>query len=402
MPAPVKTQDVINKNHPPGKLGDPRFRLHDIASRILLDPKFGTKEEKEKIDAGIYPRVTKCQKIPFINGNKSSHVDGVPLKRSKQEGFFGFGGLFSCASVWSCPICSSRIADTRCQEISRAFEIWQEIGKDGSLRTWSEDQQSWVNSWGDKDSLHSQVMISFTVPHYVDQSISDLRESFMNSRRALKRQDELKKNPSFMPWKIICKEFGVKGTISAVEVTYGFNGWHPHSHDIFFLDRKLDHEELEELRTRLTTAWVYACKRSDVRMSPDQETYMYQRSVNVRNAPTAEEYISKFGYQGMSPEAAKAEYEKFKDVLNPGWGAAQELTKSHIKMSRGDKGYTPWDFLRIIDEFPDNDDVYLQFGRLFRDYSRTFFGSRQLFWSKGFKEELISYGEATGYILSDL
>lgn len=374
-PNPPKFQSsfhkAIDRPHSKTKLGDSRFRLHDIASRILLDPKFSTKEEQTKIDSGDYPRVTKCHKIPFIGGNKVEHVDGVLLKRSKEHDSFSFGGLFVCASVWSCPICTTRISQVRCEEISIAFKIWHELGQKANEE-------------------HSQVMVSFTIPHYNDQSVDELRSNFMNSRRTFKGQDILRKNPSFMPWKIISDEFGIQGSLSAIETTYGYNGWHPHSHDILFLDRKLSHEELEELKARLTTAWVYACKRSKVKMDLDQEYNMFQKSVHVRNAPTPEEYISKFGI---------VDYEEHKDILNPGWGAAQELTKAHIKSGRGIHRLSPWDFLRIIDQYPDDQEIYLQFGRLFREYSRAFFGGRQLFWSKGFKEYLKN--SDTQYILSD-
>ena len=389
---------ATERPHSQSKLDDPRFRLHEIASRILTDPVFDTKEESKKRESAqavidypkstkseksaalgvIYPRVTKCQKIPFMFGDTSEHVDGTPLRVSKDHGAYSFQGLFSCGSVWSCPICSSRIAQVRCNEVATAFKIWRSIGEENG-------------------KTHTQIMVSLTVPHHFDQSINSLRSSFMKTRVIMKNQQELKKNPTFKTWGMLCEKYGIKGTLSAIETTYGFNGWHPHSHDILFIDRELTNDELDEFKAYLTTAWIYACRRTKVKMTPDQEYYMFQKSVHVRKAPTAEQYVSKFGLV-MDEKQANDEYENHKDILNPGWGAAQELTKSHIKKSRGDKGYTPWDFLRIIDEFPEDRKLYLRFGRLFREYSRAFFGCRQLFWSKGFKDEI----GITNYILSDV
>jgi len=282
------------------------------------------------------------------------------MKSKQFDNHFHFGGLLQCGSVWSCPICSAKISALKCEQITQGFKNWQEIGrKDGKK--------------------YSQVMVSFTIPHYANQSIYDLRTDFMKSRRAMKGQQDLLRNPTFFPWKKICEEFGICGVLSGIETTWGYNGWHPHSHDILFLDRKLTKDELLEIQTRLVTAWIYACKRSKVKMSLNQETAMYSRSIRVSNAPTAEEYISKFG---------AIDYEKHKDILTPGWGAAQELTKSHIKKSRGEGGFTPWDFLRLIDQYPNDREIYLKFGRLFREYVRAFNAKQQLFWSKGFKAKL--------------
>ena len=360
---------------------DIRFQLHEVASRILLDPRFDNKKEKnsrriaellltdpdatqsqiKKAQKSLYPRVTKCHKIPLWRGNSVDDVQGVQLQKHKEHGSFKFGGLLHCGSAWSCPICASNISRTRCEEITQAFECWQNLGES-------------------KGEEYSMVMVSFTIPHHVEQSIDKLRKSFMTTRTIMSGQQILRRNPTFLPWNGIKEKYGIQGKIAAIECTYGYNGWHPHSHDILFLNRTLTDDELYELKSYLTTAWIYACRRTKVEMDLNQETHMYSKSVHVSRATTAQQYISKFGV---------SEFEKHKEILNPGWGPAQELTKSHIKKSRGDNGYTPWDFLRLIHQFPEDKSIYLKFGRLFRDYSRSFHGKQQIFFSKDFKKNLI-------------
>lgn len=349
-----------------------RYNLHDIASRVLLDPIFDTEEETEKkalyLEANgreFYHRVSMCQKVGLIK-QRDDMVDGVPLV-TYEGGGVGFGGLLSCGSVWACPVCSAKVSEVRVREIDEAFNRWHQDGED-------------------KGQDHTQIMVTFTIPHYASQSIEDLRDFFMKARRAMKEQKSLKRNPAFQPFKVICEEYGIEGFLAAIEVTFGVNGWHPHSHDIFFINQRLTDDELEILKGRLITAWIYACERVNGKMTKAQKANMGKRSVNVSQSTSAAEYVSKFG---------QADFDKHEDLLSGGWGPAQELTKSQIKTA-GKKGLTPWDMLRQILKCQSSPllsdsqkkDAYFLYGRLFREYSRTFHGKRQLFWSKGFKSFL--------------
>lgn len=349
-----------------------RYNLHDIASRVLLDPIFDTQEETDKkklyLEANgreFYHRVSMCHKVGLIK-QREDMTEGVPLV-SYEGGGVGFGGLLSCGSVWSCPICSSKISEVRVREIDQAFNLWYDQGQVAG-----------------KD--HTQIMVTFTIPHYASQSIEDLREFFMKARRAMKEQNELKRNPAFQPFKVLCDQYGIEGFLAAIEVTFGVNGWHPHSHDIFFVNQRLDADQLEILKGRLVTAWIYACERVNGKMTKQQKKNMAKWSINISQSVSAAEYVSKFG---------QADVDKHKDLLLGGWGPAQELTKSQIKTA-GNKGLTPWDMLRNILKTQESsllsksqkNDAYLLYGRLFREYSRCFHGKRQLFWSKGFKASL--------------
>jgi len=348
------------------------FQLHDIVSKVHTEQKFLTNTEYISIQRkNNQPRVCKCHKVPLYTGGEGvEHVQGVQVRKNKEFGNIYFAGLLHCGSAWVCPICAPRIAEQRCKEIALAFNKWEDLGEKNKTN-------------------NSQVMVSFTIPHVSDQSLKTLRKRFMLSRRNLKKQQKLRKNPSLQVYSDLKKKYKIKGIISAIEVTYGFNGWHPHSHDIFFLEEDLSRSDLEIFRTELTSAWIYACKRSKVKMNKQQEKAMYDHSVKISRAATAEQYISKFGI---------VEYEKNKDVLSPGWGAAQELSKNHIKLSYGQEGMTPWQMLKLIHDNPDDYSIYLKYGALFYEYSKVFRGRQQIFWSKNFKNFL----NLTDYILSDV
>jgi len=83
------------------------------------------------------------------------------------------------------------------------------------------------------------------------------------------------------------------------------------------------------------------------------------------------------------------------------------MLRGHTKTSKGDKGMTPWDFLRDI----------LKTGserseERFRLYAAAFKGRRQLYWSNGLKaklgvgevsdEELVFMQPETAYVLAEL
>lgn len=387
-----------------------RFSLQSIASRILSDPIFfdeSTKIQYEKdkdINQKLWeaaetdpditveqlfsfknkytPRIEMCNKASLRTGDDESKAGDIHMYTDDEHGNVHYSGLLQCGSVWTCAVCAAKVADLRVKEINEGFLNWVDIGKA-------------------EGKNHTQLMVTFTIPHYSKHSISELRENFMKARRMLKKQDPLKRNPAFMPYKKIKENFGIQGVLSAIEVTWSpSNGWHPHSHDVFFIDHQITDDELFELESRLVTAWIYACNRAGVDITPTQEKNMrkvittlkgerhetHHISVSVRRATTAEEYIAKFG---------KDVFNTHKELLNPSWGAAKELTLSHIKNNTTNgnrsKGYTPWDFLRYIRVFSKTADArktYLKYGRLFAEYVKAFKGCSQLFWSKGFKTKL--------------
>lgn len=321
----------------------------------MCDKAFNTPDEQAAIDKGKLPRVASCHKTPMLDGyKKAQSFEGVEVRKHLETGSVSFAHLLTCGSVWVCPICAAKVSERRCDEIAGAFEIWR-----------------------NRDKGNTQIMVSFTIPHYAHQSIEDLRKIFMKARRLMKQQKVLKRKP-LKVYSSIVEQYGIKGCVSGIEVTWGFNGWHPHSHDIYFVDHDFTDDELNRLQLDLSHAWIYACDRAKLEVSDKTKCDMLNHAVDVRRAKTAAEYIAKFG-----EDTFKAK----EDILNPGWGASQEITKSHIKVSRGKDGLTPWNFLSIISETNDRG-IYLKFGRLFREYARAFHGKRQLFWSKGFKAEL--------------
>lgn len=321
-----------------------KWELLDVSSRLLLDPLFNTPDEQTLIDLKKIPRTCLCNRTPLLGGHDPVNVP--VYKNLDHGGGLYFAGLVKCGSVWACPVCSPKISEGRSKELRLAFDVWQSLGK------------------------HSQLMVSFTIPHKYFHKLEELYPSLMKARRLMRQQKVLKKN-SLKVFSQISSDYKIKGQVTGVEVTNGFNGWHPHTHDLFFVSDTVNDFFISDLKSDLTRAWLYACQRAKIEI-PSIDDFM-KHSVTISVALSPAEYLAKFGHD-----------------KNSRWDASTELTKSHFKISKSEKGLTPWDFLRAIAAFPDDRNIYFKFGHKFREYVRATQGRRQLFWSKGFKSFLSS------------
>lgn len=219
-----------------------------------------------------------------------------------------YGGLMVCGSIWVCPVCAAKISEHRRMDLQQGIETWKGLG--GSV-----------------------LLITHTVPHYGFQPLKFVLQGFGKGRRLqLNRK----------PFKGLTKRIGLAGTVRALEVTHGDNGWHVHDHELFLL-RPGSTVNLLELQGELLAQWQDACESAGL----DRPNL---HGISVQDGNYAAKYASK-------------------------WGMDCELTKSHLKRGR-EENFTPWDLLR--------------FGKrdLFREYAKAFKGKRQLVWSKGLRDLL--------------
>lgn len=121
------------------------------------------------------------------------------------EGRASYGGVETCASVWVCPACASKIAEERRKEVRALAD--DHCRKGGSI-----------------------YMAAFTLRHKHWQSATELRQAVTKS---------WSKMIAGAPWKRAMEKAGCVGGVRALEVTHGKNGWHPHLHVVFFLDHEI-------------------------------------------------------------------------------------------------------------------------------------------------------------------
>lgn len=247
----------------------------------------------------------------------------LQVHRSIEHGKAFYSGLQVCASVWACPVCAAKISERRRAELVTAVALAKSMG------------------------LHVKLL-TLTVPHGIGDDLPTLLEQIRNAWR---------RTTTGRTGKDIRKLLGIKGTIRALEVTHGQNGFHPHLHVLLFLEQDATNACVQGLFTPL---WQDACTKAGLPRPSDAH------GCRVDDGSYAAQYASK-------------------------WGLESELTKSHTKRGRNGSR-TPWDFLRA---FLGQSEGWQQDAHLFRTYAEAFKGQRQLYWSNGLRALLALGEEAT-------
>ena len=205
----------------------------------------------------------------------------------------------------------------------------------------------------------SVLLVTTTIPHDKSMRFKHISQSFQTARDKWRDRK---------PWKRTREHYDIRGTIRALEVTVGENGWHLHVHELFFMGWGFEDNTTNRqlLKLELWKQWASAA------VSAGFKRPSFENGLDVSGGEYAAQYVSK-------------------------WGLEHELTKGHIKKSN--KGYSPWDLLRafmetgdlsneIHDKHRDTVDVMFSPGAYFQEYAHIMRGKRQLYWSKGLKELL--------------
>lgn len=233
-----------------------------------------------------------------------------------------YKNLMVCGRLWQCPICSAKISERRRADLSVAL---------------------------DRTDLRA-VMVTFTLSH----TRSDKLKTVLNV--LTKSYTQTKEG---RPWETFKRKANIVGSVRALEVTHGANGWHPHLHVLYFIRGKIN---ADELKSFFWERWHHALMRN-------KGTAMFEHGIDVRLArEDVAEYVAKFGHEPLKASQR--------------WGVEHELTKSPAKLSRGDAGRSP---LQLLADYAGGDK---QAGAIWIEYARTFKGQRQLVWSKGLRAML--------------
>ena len=249
-------------------------------------------------------------------------AEAVGLVYSPSADSSHYRGLSTCASVWACPVCAAKISERRRVELGQAIKTWRE--KMGGV-VW---------------------LVTLTFSHQRQDSIFKMNRALSAAMRRFQGGEAAKKDR---------ERFDIWGQVRALEVTHGQNGWHPHVHQLVFLEGEDTPERREELRERLFKRWHRACELSGLGLPNERH------GVRVDGHDQAGEYITK-------------------------WGLESELTKHVVKDGRG-SSRTP---MGILADFLEGGD--LEDAALFSTYASAMKGSRQLVWSRGLRD-LLGLGE---------
>lgn len=250
-------------------------------------------------------------------------IGAVEVVQSIEHGRAHYKGLQTCGSAWVCPCCASKIEERRRLEIVQVF------------------------AWAEKEPLDSSLHTN-TFSHGQGDNLRELFE---------KQADALRLFRCHRTYRKTMKEIGFVAMIRSLEITYGRNGWHPHTHELKFHREVLDRDSANWIRHRLVEPWMQACSTAGLFVpGTDDEIAFYQRSLDIKHGFNCGDYLAKSD-----------------DKKN--WTPAHELAKSSSKAGRH-SGVHP--FQLAVRGNPGD-------SALFIEYVKATKGKRKLLFSPGLK-----------------
>lgn len=319
--------EAAGADAPDFKRSEARARRYELqtTARVLLYT-LGKQQGLEY--AYNYHRTCKCLYVSV--GKNTVNAD--------ERGNAFYGGLPLCGSVWACPVCAAKIQERRRPEIAQAID--------------------WAWTHGLKP-----VMVTLTFPHRSWHGLNDLITS---------QADALHRLRAGKPWAKVMAKVGFKGLIRSLELTHGGNGWHPHTHELWFVDQAADAAYIKE---RTLQRWTESCIRAGL-LDPSDKAQLeafHAHAVDVIDNCSNSDYL------------AKIDTERH-------WGADREISKGVTKAG-SQSGRHPFTILETAD-FGNRD------AELFLEYVHAMKGKRQIFWSHGLKE-LVGVEEKTDEELAE-
>lgn len=275
----------------------------------------------------------------------------VKVMQSIEHASAFYAGLVTCGSVWSCPVCSSKIQERRRAELEQGI------------------------NWAYANGLQA-VMVTLTTPHKTWQTMEELLDMLAAALAILR------KGASYDKFKI---RIGYEGMIRALETKYGKSGWHNHTHELMIVDQytiadtgseeglamaaKIHSVDVEELRglpdikSVILKRWENACRQVGLLDESKIEAFR-KHAVDVKGWCSASDYLAKQD-----------------DPRH--WGIDRELAKANNKNKSGAReGLHPFGLLANALQ---GDELA---GNRFVEFSMAIRGRAQLFWSRGLKAKV--------------
>lgn len=289
-------------------------------------------------DQSSLPRVQTC-------GRFSSEEDGsVGIKVTPgQDGgdnVTGFQGVTTCGSVWSCPVCSAKIAAHRAGELAQAVEHYTSQGQ-------------------------SVYLLTLTMRHHAGQSLEDCWSALSYA---------WDKVNSGKQWIADKKLFGLDGYNRVTEITHGSNGWHVHAHVVLFFNREVSTQTVQFVGQRMYQRWEKALRRKGFDASEEH-------GLDIRKADEwISDYLAKTTYaEDPSLRAAAEAYAAAKSASAKKLAAeaAMGVFKDARKGNR-----TPFKILHSIIAGQEIGADTAEDERLWRQWERESKGRQQMLWSQ--------------------
>lgn len=238
-------------------------------------------------------------------------------------------GTMKCGLGWVCPACMMYIQEQRRSELTKAL--------------------------GRADKDYFSVLATYTFRHNAGMRLAPMLKQMQKSFRLVKTGRD---------WQTLKSEYMLIGSVKAVEITHGVNGWHPHIHELLLVNRELleiahdltPSDYAQSLQNQMGRRWIESLKT--VGLSAIDGVAFDVRSSQADIA----EYVAKWG---RVPRDADLN-------VNP-----DEVAYSVSKNARNGN----FSVLDILYQSAVED----KYKGLFREYHAATTGRSQLQWSRGLK-----------------
>lgn len=277
-------------------------------------------------------RVKHCRKhsVRLYGTVDVRHSPGID---AGQGGTAGFSGVATCGSIWACPVCSARIQAGRREELKTLV--------------------NWANAQG-----FTVLFGTMTLRHNRKQRLKFVWDTLGACFKAVRTNGSVRKMRS---------ELGFSAYVRTVEVTHSpTNGWHPHIHSLYILERdpdSLSDQEIQALADVEFSAWQKSAHKEGLGR-PLRDRYQLEKVTgDIDKYLSKSEFTPKEGYRSAS-------------------SAAFELSGSATKVARS-KSRTPFQILADFQDTYNADDL-----DLWHEYEQASKGKKALTWSNGLKKRI--------------
>ena len=314
-----------------------RFELLSINRHICI-------KEGEKLGLEHpqnFHRSSKCCHTALANPN---------IFQEKSSGNAFYTNLIQCGNVWTCPHCAAKIERKRAAEIDVAMGWVYKEFKNNEQR----------GAMAMRVNGTQAMMLTFTFPHTRADRLDDLLDRFNAALRGMR---------SGKAWQKFKASTGYRGLIRATEITLGENGWHPHTHELWFVDQGITAEEVKD---RILPRWINALIKHGFISADDENAIANakRRALDVKAEVHSGEYLQKISRElEVTPESMRISKTR----------GNHELARASTKLGKS-KGLAPFQILRKAGE----GSAY--HWEKWLEYLAATKGKSRLFWSPGLKK----------------
>lgn len=297
----------------------------DLDTGELLDLHWGARLKRWEMQASARELLPESRlRVCYRHRVRASDFVRVYRRTESERVSTYYKGLQVCGSVWCCPVCSAKIVERKRRELIQAMTAH-------------------------RAAAGGVMLLTLTVPHTREEAAFEVTDKLLDAFRNF--------GQGRRSWTGLVP--GYVGSVRALEVTHGVNGWHPHLHVLVFTSSALTDVQRYGLADLLHGHWAAVTLRCG--FTPLHRVH----GLRLDDGSQAGNYATK-------------------------WGFAEELTKANVKDGRREDSRTPW---ALLSDYTLQADRIA--GSLFVEFAKAFKGKSQLHWSRGLRKHFGLNAEKT-------